>query len=107
MKKSTKKIILILFTLFLVVEAFLIYDSHFSYSAKLGKQNLENIKLVQYGMTLEEVLEIMGEPETILNSPDKNFFVDYEYEVPPGSSAICVVQFGSTMKVKDIYVILD
>lgn len=99
------KITLLFFALMLIVFVFYLnYQTYFSESARKGKANLENIKKIQKGMEVSEVVSIMGRPNTI-DPPIKLRYpyTQYNYKTNDESYANVTVVLDSTMKVKETY----
>lgn len=47
-----------------------------------GKRNRTNVEKVEMGMTISEVLQIMGQPLDTFHYPDHGI-IEYAYEAPP------------------------
>jgi len=104
MKKDFKKILWLLVGCIIVFILYLNYQTHFSNAAKKGKANIENIKMVKERMSADEVLLIMGEPDTIIPPNEmhpKELY--YDYLTNDESFINVTITFDSTMKVKKTY----
>ena len=102
--KPFKIIIVSLILLVVIVFIYLNYKTYFSSAAKKGSDNILNIKKVEVGMGVDEVLSIMGKPDIIdfcdgLDSISKG----YNYNTNDESFVSVTVCFDSTMKVKETY----
>jgi outer membrane protein assembly factor BamE (lipoprotein component of BamABCDE complex) len=102
--KTFKIIIVVFIALLTAVFLYLNYQTHFSAAAKKGNVNKENIKKVEAGMSVDEVLSIMGQPDIIdycdgLDSISKG----YNYNTNDESFVNVTVCFDSTMRVKGTY----
>ncbi len=105
MKRQMIFVIMILSTVILIgVFVYLNYQTHFSIAAKKGKFNVENIKKVKKGMSVNDVLSIMGKPD-ILDCCDGVDCVlnGYNYNTNDESYAYVKICFDSTMKVRETY----
>ena len=77
---------------------FVVYERY-----ERGFTNSKNVKRVTPGMDVEELLQIMGKPDTMLNSkqltriPEKTNI--YYYENKPGTSAGIRIHVDSTERV--------
>jgi outer membrane protein assembly factor BamE (lipoprotein component of BamABCDE complex) len=100
MKKYIKYSPLIIFGFLVLSYLIVLYNIHWSKHAMKKKQNLENAKKINIGMSNYEVLKIMGKPNFIANH--KNYFY-YSYELQDESSHGCQINFDSTSKVRAIY----
>lgn len=58
----------------------------YSCSSPVSEKNAENIKKVEIGMTLDEVLKIMNNPEKVVIYPYNNDEYVYLYTSPTGYS---------------------
>ena len=79
------------------------YDAYWSPKAQKGYLNRNNIKRIAPDMTVAEVVTIMGQPvrvDSIKTFPGRTHFA---YQMPPGSSWYCDVNFDSSGKVTSIY----
>jgi hypothetical protein len=102
--KTLIKIFFVFIGLLIIVFLYLNYETHFSASAIKGKLNIENIKKVKVGMSVDDVLFIMGQPDIIdycdgLDSICKG----YNYNTNDESFVNVTVCFDSTMEVKNTY----
>ncbi|GIV28665.1 MAG: hypothetical protein KatS3mg027_2479 [Bacteroidia bacterium] len=90
--------ITVLSTLVLVVLiiGYLIYDSHWSSKAKKGRKNILNSRKVKIQMSQEDVLSIMGKPDTVIG---RRF-----YYITNNDDYIYIeISFDSLKRVKKIY----
>jgi outer membrane protein assembly factor BamE (lipoprotein component of BamABCDE complex) len=103
MRKKVKLILLVLILLFVTFILCLNYQTHFSEAARKGKANIENVKKVEKGMTVDEVISLMGEPDMTdycdLDSVSRGF----NYKTNDESFVHVTVCFDSTMTVKETY----
>jgi hypothetical protein len=96
--KKIVKIILLIFTIILIIAIFYVnYDAHFSKRAIKGKKVIENSKKIVIGMTEKELLNIMGQPDTII----KDTISIYYYDLNDDSYGSGTVYIDSTMRVKN------
>ncbi len=104
MKKKINKFFLFsIVGLFVAFVLFLNYEAHFSGTARKGKANIENIKKVEEGMTVNEVISIMGKPDVIDYCDFERILRGYNYKTNDDSFVHVTVCFDSTMRVKQIY----
>ncbi|WP_354581155.1 outer membrane protein assembly factor BamE [Hymenobacter sp. UYP22] len=94
-----KKIALGIWCLILVFVVYGNYDAHWSPQARQGYQNQQNIKRVAKGMSEVEVVAIMGKPDRINRIESVPQSTHYAYQMPPGSSEYCDVNFDSSGRV--------
>jgi outer membrane protein assembly factor BamE (lipoprotein component of BamABCDE complex) len=87
-----KKIFFVVLTLIMIGLLFLLYHTHFSKQALIGKSNLEKIKEVEIGMDTLSVLELMGKP---LEKRKFKNEIYYDYEIPSGNSGQLTISFDS------------
>ena len=99
MKKTTKYVLLIIGIIIVAIILMLNYHSHFSKEAIKGKENIAFSKNVRVGMTEDEVLSIMGKPDTTI----KDDTPIYCYGVNDESYGYGQILFDSTMRVEKIY----
>lgn len=104
MNKKIKIYLLVLAALFLLLIIYLNYETYFSESARVGKANIENIKKIKEGMSVDQVILIMGKPDSISN-PDKIRYpyFQYYYSTNDESFANITVVVDSNMLVKATY----
>jgi len=68
-----------------------------------SKLNYENCLKVQIGMSQEEVLEIMGKPDTIFSNQFKENYISFYYTPPAlSSSGIDIIIDNNSNKVIEI-----
>ena len=91
-----KNVILAFIGVVLLIVLGLIFNSHFSKSAKMGKENIKNIRRIEIGMDTLEVLSIMGVPDQRWAFKTEIF---YDYDLPPGVSGQLTLSIDSTGKV--------
>ena len=101
MKKKNKVILLILAILFILFVLYINYEAHYSTAERIGRTNVNNIKNIKKGMTIEEVISIMGKPNEI--SHPKYSIIYYEYYTHNESYPNATVSFDSTLKVNATY----
>lgn len=77
MKKVVKKVLYVFSIVICAVVAYIIYDGHFSPSAKLGKDNISNARDLQVGMNENSVIEIMGKPNAVEQMDKSTKFYRY------------------------------
>lgn len=99
MKKTIRLILIITGVVITVTILALNYQSHFSKVAIKGKENLTLSKSLRVGMSDDEVLKIMGNPDTTI----KNDNPIYCYVINDESFGYGQIMFDSTMKVIEIY----
>lgn len=91
-----KRNIRIIFTIVITIIFVFIALTRFTPNSRKAKQNVLNSKKIEIGMTKENVLEIMGVPD----SKNLSFFNDvdtmYYYEPPFGSSSGIFFQFDDS-----------
>jgi hypothetical protein len=93
---SVKKIILAFIGVVLLIVLVIIFNSHFSKSARIGKENLRNIQRIEIGMDTSQVISIMGEANQRWIFKNEIF---YDYDLPPGISGQLTLSIDSTGKV--------
>ena len=104
MKKYVKIILWSIIGFITTFIFYLNYQTHFSEAARKGKSNVENIKAVKEGMSTDEVLLIMGKPDTIVFPNEMHpKALYYDYFTNDESFANATVSFDSTMKVQKTY----
>lgn len=69
------------------------YHDYWSPEARLGFHNQQNIKRVKPGMTMPEVAVIMGQPAFVSRSSGWPPKTQHTYQMPPGKSKYCDVEF--------------
>jgi len=93
---SYKRNVRIVFTIVITIIFVFIALTRFTPNARKAKQNVLNSKKIEIGMTKENVLEIMGAPD----SKKFSFFNDvdtmYYYEPPFGASSGIFIQFDDS-----------
>jgi hypothetical protein len=91
------KITLGLFLLLIIgVIILFIYESRMSNEANTGYNNKENFKMVNLGMNSEDVIKIMGLPESMMKEGNKTYLY---YSLPIGVSGQCIIILDSLDKV--------
>jgi hypothetical protein len=82
-----KNLLLIFFGLFFTFLIIFIYQIRFSDRARKAYENVENSERLSEGMNLNQVIEVMGKPDTIYPSYfDKSQDI-YYYEPPFAASS--------------------
>ena len=99
MRKAIKRILLIIGIVIVAIIIALNYHSHFSKAAIKGKENITFSKSIRIGMTKDEVLSIMGKPDTT----KKDDYPIFSYGVNDDSYGYVQILFDSAMRVSEIY----
>lgn len=94
--KIVKKLILSALVLVVLMFGYVFYDSHWSASANKGEKNISNSRKVESKMSQEDVLFIMGKPDTIIK--DRFCYITYDDSYP-----YIEFSFDSLNRVKEIY----
>ena len=80
---------------------------YFNYYER-GIVNARNVKHVQVGMSIEDLFEIMGKPDTIFDSSNHPIIADnlkvYYYENKPGTSSAIRIHVDSTDNIDKVLV---
>ena len=99
MRKAIKLTLLIIGIVVVTIIIALKYHSHYITAAIRGKENINSSKSIRIGMTKDDVLQIMGKPDTTIKDACPIFC----YSVNDDSYGSGQILFDSTMKVRDIY----
>jgi hypothetical protein len=99
MRKSIKLTLLIIGIVVVAIIIALKYHSHYSKAAIRGKENINSSKSIRIGMAKDDVLQIMGKPDTTI----KDEYPIFCYSVNDDSYGYGQILFDSTMKVREIY----
>lgn len=98
--KKFLKILLASFVILIVTMVIIVnYDAHFSNKAVKGENNLNNIRKVKIGMTENEMISIMGKPDTIFTVYSKI----YCYDINNDSYVYGKIHIDSNLRVSDIF----
>ncbi|MFZ4724720.1 MAG: hypothetical protein ACOYMD_04675 [Paludibacter sp.] len=91
----------IIISIFVVAQilTFFVYTNHICVKENKNTNNLIHSKKIKIGMLENEVINIMGKPDTIIN---ENVII-FCYEIDKESYANGQIIFDSTMMVKEIY----
>lgn len=104
MKRTLKISLSFVIGFLLVIIIYLNYQSHFSEEAKNGKKNIVNAENIEIGMTEEQVISIMGKPDTIqafeVEKIERNKY--YYYSTNDESHPSIEITFDSAMRVKRV-----
>ncbi len=99
MKKLFKIILCIFLALFLFLMVGSIYDAKYSPRAREGTRNVARLQNVNIGMSNNEVISIMGQPEITYTIEGES----YDYISNDESHPYISLIFDSNMKVIKIY----
>ena len=80
-----------------IISCFIIFSCN-NEQRKKGEVNLQNIKSVSIGMDSLEVVDIMGNPDSIYTFKNELF---YDYLLPPNASGQLTISFDSLGRVID------
>lgn len=94
--KKGKIIVLSILLLVVLIIGYVIYDSHWSYNAEKGEKNILNSRKVKSQMRQEDILSIMGKPDTIIRER-------FCYITNDDSYPYIEFSFDSLKRVKEIY----
>ncbi len=101
--KRTSKLKRILKYILLAIVALIVFSIF--YSSPASKKNAENLKKIQPGMTVEEVVAIMGQPYNIEDVPLYPQY-EYTYSAPGGilrAGDYIVFFYKDSNTVRDVY----
>lgn len=82
--------------------AYIRYDHNYGAEAEKAKLNFKNAEQVEPGMTVLEVLDIMGDPERSWISDLDGFSEYYCYSTNNNSDPCITIEFDYSRKVVDI-----
>lgn len=94
--KKGKIIVLSILVLVVLIIGYVIYDSHWSSNAKKGRKNILSSRKIKPRMSQEDVLSIMGKPDTIIRGR-------LCYATNDDSYPYIEFSFDSLKRVKKIY----
>ncbi len=85
----------------IIVILYGIYQANFSTKARIAAKNIENCRKIRQQMSKNEVLEIMGNPDTIMNTSKNSVY--YCYEENDDSHPFVEIEIDSNSKVIGVY----
>jgi hypothetical protein len=94
--KKGKIIVLSVLVLVVLIIGYVFFDSHWSGNAVIGEKNILNSRKVKSQMSQEDVLSIMGKPDTIIKER-------FCYTTNDDSYPYIEFSFDSLKRVKEIY----
>lgn len=94
--KKGKIIVLSILLLVVLIIGYVIYDSHWSSNSEKGGKNILNSRKVKSQMSQEDILSIMGKPDTIIRER-------FCYITNDDSYPYIEFSFDSLKRVKEIY----
>lgn len=97
-----KKIFIGILSAFLIAVAAFYYMVLLSPMGRKTQRNAKNVEKVKEGMSVQQVLEIMGKPDTIFPSYYKDGNIIYQYEPPFASSEGIDIYIDSSKVVKRV-----
>ncbi len=101
--KKFKNILLISVVIIGVIIIYIVYDGHFSPSARIGKENMKKSEKLKIGMTENDLINIMGKTDATNQEGTTNDKI-YKYHSDNVDYLEIEVHVDSTGKIDKVFI---